>query len=65
MSGIEGKNQHYSDQLGHRLRSEYHRLSRMFGTPPNCLPGFNGIEDARRRRTMRRITDAGRGQRGR
>ncbi|HUD04569.1 MAG TPA: hypothetical protein VMR59_01125 [Patescibacteria group bacterium] len=60
MNGPEGKYYHYSDQPGHALRSAYHKVEkRLGGTPPNSIPGYGGIEQVRRRRSMRRITDCG------
>ncbi len=53
-------NHHYSEQPGHALRGEHARLFRALGgMPPETVPGFDGIEIARRRRSMRRPTKSG------
>ncbi len=56
----DSKNIHYSDQTGHALRGAYDRVARQLGSPPRIIPGFDGVEETRRKRTMRRISDSGR-----
>ncbi len=61
MTELDRKNHsHYSEQNGHALRSEHERVRKMLdGEMPEGINGFNGIEQQRIRRTMRRVPRTG------
>lgn len=56
----KGNTGHYSEQNGHALRGEHERVRRKLGgVMPESIGGFNGIEQQRVRRSMRRISKTG------
>lgn len=60
MTESDRKNGHYSLQNGHALRGEHERVKKKLGgVMPEAIAGFNGIEQQRVRRSMRRVTDTG------
>ena len=53
-------NGHYSEQTGHYLRGVHERLKGILnGYPPESIPGYDGMEAARIRRSMRIISRTG------
>lgn len=60
MTESDRKNDHYSKQNGHALRGEHERVKKKLGgIMPEAIAGFNGIEQQRVRRSMKRISITG------